>query len=172
MWWYQTIYILKSIRRKSHTWNHYRIVFKTIFIRRATTWRQENYIITLYNMIWRYMRNILYYYYYYYRTAPKMVEIWTKERNIIMSRRRRRTRRLTRTITAEQIILYYMSADIVSVLIPNALTIHFLYTVANSCFHLDTTYRFLHTTLGSRVTFSLLNTYRQFIKYYYDILWI
>jgi len=55
-----------------------------------------------------------------------------------------------------------MSSDIMAVatvLISNALTIHFLYTVAYSCFHLDTTYRFRHTTLGSRVTFSLLNRY-------------
>lgn len=52
---------------------------------------------------------------------------------------RRRTRRLTRTVTAEQILLLCRLTT--AVLIPNALTICFLYMVAYSYFHLDTTYR-------------------------------
>lgn len=55
----------------------------------------------------------------------------------------------------DNIIMSFDIMAVATVLISNALTIHFLYTVAYSCFHLDTTYR----TLGSRVTFSLLNRY-------------
>lgn len=97
--------------------------------------------------------------YCYYRTTagPKIVELWTKQRNIMSQKTKDATTHAHNHRRTENI----MSADIMAVatvLIPNALTIHFLYTVAYSCFHLDTTYRFRHTTLGSRVTFSLLNT--------------